>query len=77
MSVPMEAAETTHCVFLRMNGSKYKKFRIWRLTDFTCSNHLTDPNLLNQQVFQITAFWTNFLLTSFPLMQKFGFELNL
>lgn len=79
LSMPtfMVAVETTHCVFLHMNGSKYKKFRIqWLTADFTCSNHLTDPHLFNEQVFQIQHL-DKFLVDLFSLNAEIWFWINL
>lgn len=52
-----------------------RKFNIWRLiTDVMCSNYLTDPNVLNQQVFNIKH--SGQISCCFPLMQKFGSDLT-
>lgn len=75
MPTSLEEVEKMHSMCLYFNGSKYKKFNIWRLViDVMCSSHLTDPNLLNQQDFQIQL--SGQISCCFLLMQKFGSDLT-
>lgn len=76
MSTFLEEVEKMHFVCLHLNGSKCKK-KVYYLevnyVNVMCSNHLTGPNLLNQEVFQIQHFGQ--ISCCFPLMQKFGSDL--